>query len=477
FAFTSSSDVGFGTSGTGGISSFTAVNNGTAPITTTVTVTGTANGCPGPVQVFTITVNPSPVVNAVASLSVCNGAPVSAIAFSSPTPGATFQYASSTNIGFGTSGVGSIPGFTAFNSGSTPITSTISVFASANGCAGPAQSFSITVNPSPTVNSVANVTVCNGQTNPAIAFTSSTPGATFAFTSSSNVGFGTSGTTSIPSFTAVNNGTAPITTTVTVTGTANGCPGPVQVFTITVNPSPVVNAVANQVVCNGAPVSAIAFSSPTPGATFQYASSTNIGFGTSGVGSIPGFTAFNSGSTPITSTISVFASANGCAGPAQSFSITVNPSPTVNSVANVTVCNGQTNPAIAFTSSTPGATFAFTSSSDVGFGTSGTGGIPSFTAVNNGTAPITTTVTVTGTANGCPGPVQVFTITVNPSPVVNAVANQVVCNGAPVSAIAFSSPTPGATFQYASSTNIGFGTSGVGSIPGFTAFNSGSTPI
>ncbi len=52
----------------------------------------------------------------------------------------------------------------------------------------------------------------------------------------------------------------------------------------------------------------------------------------------------------------------------------------------------------------------------IGLASSGTGDIPSFTAVNTGSTPIVATITVTPSVNGCTGtPIQ-FTITVNPIP-------------------------------------------------------------
>ncbi|WP_345270383.1 beta strand repeat-containing protein, partial [Nibrella viscosa] len=469
--------VGFATTGTGNIGAFTATNTTSAPVTATVTVVATANGCQGPAQTFTITVNPSPAVNTVSSVSYCNGASAPAIVFGSPTAGAVFSYTSSVNVGFGTSGTGNIGAFTATNTGSTPVVATVSVQAIANGCAGPVQTFSVTVTPSPSVNTVTSATYCNGATVPTITFGSPVAGATFSYTSSTNVGFSTTGTGNINSFVATNGSSAPVTTTVTVVATANGCPGPAQTFTITVNPSPVINAVSNVTVCNGQTASAITFSSPTAGATFSYSSSTNVGFGTAGVGNIPSFVAVNNTSSPITTTVTVTASANGCSGPSQSFVITVNPSPTVNAVSSVVYCANQNAPAINFSSPTAGATFSYTSSTNVGFGTTGTGNIGAFTATNNTSAPVTATVTVVATANGCPGPALMFTVTVNPQPTVNTVNNVVACSGQTVPAITFGSPTAGTTFSYTATNNVGFATTGTSGIPTFVASNTTAAPI
>src|SRR6185369_9333259 len=77
-----------------------------------------------------------------------------------------------------------------------------------------------------------------------------------------------------------------------------------------------------------------------------------------------------------------------------------------------------------------GTSFSWTSSMNVGFGTSGTGNIPAYTATNAGTSPITSTITVTPTANGCAGAPATFTIAVNPTTgITTQPANVTVCVG------------------------------------------------
>src|ERR1017187_7062387 len=53
----------------------------------------------------------------------------------------------------------------------------------------------------------------------------------------------------------------------------------------------------------------------------------------------------------------------------------------------------------------------------IGLAASGTGDIPSFTAVNKTSSPVTATVTVTPSLNGCNGTLQTFTIAANVPPV------------------------------------------------------------
>jgi|GEM_PF-7102466 len=52
--------IGLAASGTGDISSFTAINNGDDPVVATISVLPKADGCDGAVKTFTITVNPQP---------------------------------------------------------------------------------------------------------------------------------------------------------------------------------------------------------------------------------------------------------------------------------------------------------------------------------------------------------------------------------------------------------------------------------
>ncbi|MGI2909771.1 hypothetical protein, partial [Tolypothrix sp. VBCCA 56010] len=83
--------IGLGASGTGNIASFTASNAGSTPVTATITVTPRytfgAVTCTGPVQIFTITVQPTPSVNAIASQELCNGSSTAAVTFSGTATG------------------------------------------------------------------------------------------------------------------------------------------------------------------------------------------------------------------------------------------------------------------------------------------------------------------------------------------------------------------------------------------------------
>ena len=112
--------------------------------------------------------------------------------------------------------------------------------------------------------------------------------------------------------------------------------------------------------------------------------------------------------------------------------ITVNEVPVVTAKSDIVVCNGG-QVSIGNFSTTPvlsGVTYTWTNSNTViGLRGSDTGNIANFPAVNNGTTPITATITVTPKAGNCNGVPKTFTITVNPgAQVANAGLDQNLCD-------------------------------------------------
>ena len=94
------------------------------------------------------------------------------------------------------------------------------------------------------------------------------------------------------------------------------------------NPSPTVTAPGDQTVCNGASTAAVSFSGT--GTSYTWVNdTTSIGLAASGSGDIGSFNGSNSGTTPVTATITVTPHyTNGgvtCDGSPESFKITVNP--------------------------------------------------------------------------------------------------------------------------------------------------------
>ncbi|WP_211321233.1 Ig-like domain-containing protein, partial [Arcicella aurantiaca] len=496
----SNTNIGLGASGTGDITAFSATNSTTSPITGNVTVTPSFTSssvtCTGSPKTFAIAVNPTPTVNAVANQTLCNGSSTTAISFTGAVAGTVYSWTNTNpNIGLAESGIGNMASFSATNSGVLPISGTITITPSYtnNGitCTGTPQNFTITVNPTPTVNPISNQTLCDGSATNAIGFTGAVSRTTYSWTNTnSNIGLAVSGSGDIPTFNVTNSTNSTILGTISVipSFTNNGvtCTGTSQNFTITVNPIPTVNTVSNQTLCNGSATTAINFTGAVTGTIYSWTNTNaNIGLASSGAGNITTFTATNATNAPISGTITVTPTFtnNGvtCTGTSKNVAITVNPTPSVNSISNQTLCNGSATTAVNFTGAVTGTTYAWTNTNaSIGLATSGSGDIPTFTATNATNASIAGTITVTPsfTNNGvtCTGASQNFTITVNPIPTVNTVTNKTLCHGTSTTAINFTGNVSNTVYSWTNTnTSIGLGDNGTGNISAFTAINSGTT--
>jgi hypothetical protein len=109
---------------------------------------------------------------------------------------------------------------------------------------------------------------------------------------------------------------------------AGECFGEVINFEININPKPIMDSVADQLVCDGDNTNAIVFTSDVPGATFSWINNdASIGLATSGTGDIAAFTAINTGDQPVTATIIVTPNfevdGDVCQGSSEVFIITV----------------------------------------------------------------------------------------------------------------------------------------------------------
>ncbi|NBR15248.1 MAG: hypothetical protein EBU01_11835, partial [Crocinitomicaceae bacterium] len=209
-----------------------------------------------------------------------------------------------------------------------------------SGCVSARSSITVTVVATPTVNSITSQTLCAGQQTTAVTFTGTAT--TYSWSNSNTaIGLASSGTGNIPSFTATNSTSSNITGTITVTPTSGSCSGTTRTFTYTIRPTPTVSTPSNQTLCAGQATTAVTFSG-TSGATYAWSNNnTATGLGASGNGNIASFTATNSTGSAITSTITVTPTIGTCSGSTANFTITVNPSPTVNSITSQTLCAGQ----------------------------------------------------------------------------------------------------------------------------------------
>jgi subtilisin-like proprotein convertase family protein len=418
-----------------------------------------------PFLMIPVEVAPTPVLTRPADQVRCTGSATAAVNFlAAPATTTTFAWTNNrTSIGLAASGTGNIASFTATNFTNAPVTALITVTptntqtlgASTVVCPGPAQTYSYTINPIPTVNTVTNQSVCAG-TTVSLPFSGFVTGTVYEWTNSNTaIGLAATGTGTL-SYTATNNTSSPITATIIVTPkftSAGGtCTGNPISFEITVNPTPVVDAIPAQVLCSGSATTAISLTSATTGTAFSWTNSaTSVGLAGTGTGtSIASFTAVNTGAAPVNAIISITPSYTGagftCTGSVGTTTITVNPIPATTGIADRVICNGA---ATTFTLTGPvtAAVYNWTNS-NTGIGLAGTGsGTIAFTASNTTGAPITSTIEVTPSITNaglaCVGGTSSFTVTVNPSGQVNAIDNQVLCNGSATSAVTFSTVNNG----------------------------------
>lgn len=262
---------------------------------------------------------------------------------------------------------------------------------------------------------------------------------------------GPSGSSSTYSFAPDNNGTDNITPTVTLNVTSNGLTCP-QTFTPTIYPVPVLNTpLSNQVFCTDDPVAAITLTGTPTSVSYAYSGGGTIGLtNASGVTEIAGFTATHTGLSPVTRTINVTPSANGCTGNSVSYDITVNPVNRISTtLQNASYCNGETVSAVTLNGSPSGVTFDVTGGASIGLAdVTGVSEVPSFTATNLGSSPVVVTITVTPQANGCASVSQSYQITVNPTPTFNFSTTDVSCFGGNNGSINFNVLTGQAPFDY-----------------------------
>ena len=247
--------IGLAPSGSGDISTFTAINSTTVPITATITVTPVLNNCSGSSQTFTITVNPAPVVIfSSTNQTICSGTASALVNLTSTTPNTTISWSAvvPTGItGVQTSGSTIIPAQTLVNTTSSPITisyTAIAATADASACPGAPSVYTITVNPVPFVNTTQQTSICSGvplNFVPTDGAGNNMPlGTTFTWAAPTGTGFsgGSAQTTAQTALnqTLINTTINPVTATYTVTPKFGGCIGIPFMVQVTVNPAAVI---------------------------------------------------------------------------------------------------------------------------------------------------------------------------------------------------------------------------------------------
>jgi len=498
--------IGLAASGTGNIPLFTAKNNTASAVTSIITVTPTANGCPGASQTFKITVNPSAAVTFSATdQTVCSGENTAQAILNSSTTGAAFSWTAIQPAGITgvtTSGTDTIPVQTLINTTNAPIPVIYRAKATLSGvttCAGAEYDYTIIVNPKPVITTVLSNAICSGSTfnfTPVSGNGNVIPTGTKytwiapVINPAGTVTGGSMQNTALSGISQTLENVSPsiATATYTVTPVVNGCSGSTFDVVVTVYPKPTVIKPNNITFCNKDTGADIVFTGNAPGTVYTWESNnTSIGINSSGTDKIPAFIATNTGTLPVTSMITVTPTysnkALSCIGETEQFSITVNPTAQVNRPDSLVACSGQ-NALVNFNTKNSGGltTYAWTNNNTAINLASGGSGNLLFSAVNATTAPLKAVVTVTPTySNGgmsCAGLPETFKIIVNPKGKVTNPGNQSVCKDQNIS-INFATVNTGDTTSYSwtnSNKNIGLAVSGTGNLS-FVARNTGTAPI
>ncbi len=459
-----------------------SINTGIITANKVYALVNASNGlCTNPVSgSATISTFAIPVADTVASQVLCAGANTDAVTFT----GTADDYAWSNNnttTGLETSGTGNIAAFTATNNTAAVTVSTVTVTPMIGTCSGSPVTFTISVKPIPTVASTPDGAACNGDIVSNVEFTGNIGTTVYNWTNTdASVGLAAGGAGSIPGFTAVNATNTTRITGIVVTPVNNGCTGASDTFNIAVYPTPDVTATADQVVCNAAPTTAVHFTGSVASTAFSWHNdNTSIGLGASNTTDIASFMGVNTGADPVMATITVLPTANGCTGTTDTFRYIITPTPTVSAVGNQLLCNTDTTTAINFSGTVPGTVYSWTNSNaSIGLAATGTGDIAAFPAVNAGNVFDTATIVVLPSIGACEGATQTFNIVVKPTPTVDAVSNQVLCNGATTTDVTFTSAVAGTANNWVNTnTAIGLAAGGAGNILSFAATNTTVAPI
>jgi gliding motility-associated-like protein len=272
------------TTATGG----TGSTNVPTPSTTTsgstnYYVSQTVSSCESPRASILVTIKTTPSAPTVTTpIAYCQNATASALS----AVGTNLLWYTSATGGTGSTNV-STPSTTTSGSTNYYVSQTVS------SCESPRANIAVTVNATPTAPTVTTpITYCQNATASAL----SAVGTNLLWYTSATGGTGST-TQPTPITTAAGN------TNYYVSQTVSGCESPTASITVNVNAAPTINAVSNQTVCTNTSTTPINFSGIGTNIFNWTNNNTAIGLAANGTGNIASFTALNTGTTPITATI------------------------------------------------------------------------------------------------------------------------------------------------------------------------------
>ncbi len=318
--------------GSGAVISETLTSLAVAPVAVTYDVTLAAFGLSNTQQV-TVIVQPTPSVEQPAAQQICNQGNSLPVVFTGSVQGSQYQWVNDTPaIGLAASGTGNIPSFVGTNTGSVPLVANITVTPISNACSGLPASFSITIQPTPTLsNSLTATAICSGTT---FTYTASSQVTNVSFTWQRESVSGitatgpASGVGNISEQVLRNISQSSLSQTYLYTLTANGCANQQRV-SVEVLPEPRLTSTTTPPAINGGNEFAYTPTSSLPSTQFNWIRAAVTGISNpaaSGVNNIREIL-FNPTTNPITVTYVYFLSSGGCEGMAE-VKLRVNPNRT-----------------------------------------------------------------------------------------------------------------------------------------------------
>ncbi len=395
-----------------------------------------------------LTVNPKPSITSSATSTVCSGVAL-AYAITSDVS-ASYSWSRATVTGITNAAVS---GQTASSITETLVNSTnaainvayiITPTSTTGSCGGTAFTYTVTVNPTPSITSASSGAICSGV---AENYTiSSNIAASYSWSRASVAGITNAAVTGQSvnpiSEILVNNSTSPVNViyTITPTATTGSCAGTAFAYTATVNPKPVINSSSVGTVCSGIAQNYTIASNIASGYVWSRAS----------VSGITNAAVINQSSNPIAETlinsstnpvnviyvITPTSTTGSCVGASFNYTVTVNPKPSVTSVATSTVCSG----------SSVGYTITSDITSNYSWSRAAVSGITNAAVTNQTSNPITESltnstasaqtvtyiITPTSSSGSCDGNPFNYAVTVNPvlAPTVSVSGATAICSGA-----------------------------------------------
>ena len=430
------------------------VNTTTAPVDVSYVYTLNSGGCTSTTNVV-VRINPTPTLSSTLTPSaICNNS-LFTYTPTSGTGGTVFSWNRSLVTGISNppaNGTGD-PNETLINTTALPVYVPYIYTLTANGCSN-TQNVNALVNPSPVLTSILTMPAICSNTAVSYTPTSSTPGATFAWSRVAVLGISNSSATGNgnPNEILYNTTNAPVNVTYVYTLSIGGCANPTTYnVVVAVNPTPSLSSLLTPApICSGS-LFVYTATSTSIGASMTWTRPAVAGIvqsTASGSGSISEFLT-NSTALPINVTYVYTTTLNGCSS-SQNVVVTVNPLPVLSSSLTIpALCSGFTLNYNA-TSNTPGTIFTWNRATLAGIlqtGTNGTGNI-SEVLTNTTLAPVQVTYVYNISANGCPNPATYnVVVTVYPTP-----QTPVITSSGPTSFCAGSSVTltapAGFTYQW-----------------------------